>query len=99
MIGGTDYLVEPEQVCKRRVQPRGREMINEQGYLRVDTIDGLPEAIRLNEAAKAIGQAQLLQAYRLASALDRAADAHLFEGRHSLAEHLSHRASELRGAP
>ena len=37
--------------------------------------------------------------YRLASDLDRAADAHLFEGRHALAERLSHRASELRGAP
>jgi hypothetical protein len=37
--------------------------------------------------------------YRLALHLDRAADAHLFEGRHAIAERLSHRALELRGAP
>jgi hypothetical protein len=39
-------------------------MFNEQGYLRVDTFDDLPEAIRLNEAAGAIGQAHLLRALR-----------------------------------
>jgi hypothetical protein len=37
--------------------------------------------------------------FRLALDLDRVADAHLFEGRHVIAERLSHRARELRGAP
>ena len=34
--------------------------------------------------------------YRAALHLDRAADAHLFEGRHAIAERLSHLALELR---
>lgn len=37
-------------------------MFDERGYLRVDTFDDLLEAIRLNEAAGAMGQAHLMRA-------------------------------------